>query len=429
MINLTSLSAEEIKKLAEETESAYRDFCSMGLSLDMSRGNPSREQLSLSGDVLNAVTDPEDCISEEGFDCRNYGCPYGLKEARDLFSSFIGVPSENILIGGPSSLNLMYDTVSRAMSHGLAGSPKPWGREEQVKFICPVPGYDRHYKILEYYGIGMIPVSFTGEGPDMDAVEALVSSDASIKGIWCVPVYSNYTGDVYSAETIRRLASMNAKAPDFVVMYDNAYTIHDLYGIRADIPSFYEECIRAGHPERSVVFASTSKMTFAGGGISCVAFGPENLELAKKAMSIQAITHDKLNQLRHVRVLKDVDTMRARMDRFAEILKPKFETVIETFETKLGGFDVAEWSHPLGGYFICFRLLHGGARRVVSLCAEAGVKLTPAGAGFPYGSDGTDSFIRIAPSYPTTEELKAAATLLSVCALKVAIENINSLGG
>lgn len=389
----------------------------------MSRGNPPREQLSLNGDILNAVTDPDDCLSEDGTDCRNYGVPYGLREARELFSQLIQVPADNIIIGGTSSLNLLFDTVSRAVTHGLAGSPRPWGKEEKIKFICPVPGYDRHYKILEYFGIEMITVPFTGDGPDMDQVEKIAAEDPSVKGIICVPVYSNYTGDVYSPETVVRLACMETKAADFVVMYDDAYVVHDLYGVPAETPSFYDECVKAGHPERPVIFASTSKMSFAGGGICCVAFGDKNLELAKKAMAIQFITHDKINQLRHVRVLKDLETVRERMNRFGSMLLPKFEAVEETFERFLGSYDIAEWSKPKGGYFICFRLRYGGARRIVEMCAQAGVKLTPAGAGFPYGKDPSDSYIRIAPTFPAVDDLKKAAELLCICSIMVALEN------
>ena len=423
MEKISEMTSERRSELVAELQQRYDSFRSSGISLDMSRGNPPKSQLSMNSDILNAVSDPDDCISEDGTDCRNYGVPYGIKEARELFSQLIQVPADNIIIGGSSSLNLMFDTVSRAMTHGLAGSPQPWGKEEHVSFICPVPGYDRHYKILEYFGIGMIPVEFTGHGPDMDEVERIVSEDPSVKGIICVPVYSNYTGDVYSPETIVRLAGMQTKAPDFVVLYDEAYVVHDLYGEPALIPSFFDECVKAGHPERPVIFASTSKMTFAGGGICCVSFGGKNLELAKNAMAVQFITHDKINQLRHVRVLKDLRTVRERMDRFGSMLLPKFETVENTFDEFLGGFDAAEWSRPKGGYFICFRLKHGGAKRVVAMCAQAGVKLTPAGAGFPYGVDPTDSYIRIAPTFPSVDDLKRAAELLSICALLVALEN------
>ena len=422
-MRITELSSERREELLSGLREKYEAFRSSGISLDMSRGNPPREQLSLNSDILNAVTDPDDCISEDGTDCRNYGVPYGLKEARELFSQLIQVPADNIIIGGTSSLNLMYDTISRAVTHGLAGSPRPWGKEEHVKFVCPVPGYDRHYKILEHFGIEMITVPFTGHGPDMDIVEKIVADDASVKGMICVPVYSNYTGDVYSDETVKRLAGMQAKAPDFVVMYDDAYVVHDLYGVPAEIPSFFDECVRAGHPERPVIFASTSKMTFAGGGICCVSFGDENLELAKKVMAMQFITHDKINQLRHVRVLRDLKTVRERMDRFGSILLPKFEAVEDTFEEFLGSYDIAEWSKPRGGYFICFRLRYGGAKRVVAMCADAGVKLTPAGAGFPYGVDPSDSYIRIAPTFPSVDDLKKAAELLSICSLISALEN------
>ena len=424
MSSLLDLKKTELIELLKTEKAKYDEFCKRGLHLDMSRGNHSKEQLSLNGDLLNAVTDPDDCLTDDGIDCRNYGAPYGIRQARELFSEIIQVPADNVIIGGSSSLNLMFDVISRAMTHGLANSPRPWIREEKVSFICPVPGYDRHYKILEYFGIDMIPVCMTGEGPDMDEVEKIVSSDSSVKGIWCIPVYSNYSGDVYSASNIKRLAYMKSAAPDFVVMYDDSYTVHDLYDQYADIPSFYKECCNAGNENRPIIFASTSKMTFAGGGISCVAFGGENLRLAQNAFSVQAITHDKVNQLRHVRVLKDLQTIHKRMHGFADILRPKFELVESKFGEMLGNYDIADWSRPLGGYFICFKLKYGSARKVISLCNLAGVKLTPAGAGFPYGIDESDSYIRIAPTYPSLDELETAVTLLCICTLISSLENV-----
>ena len=423
MNNIKDLSNTERSALLDELRSRYAEFQSSGLNLDMSRGNPPRSILSMNRDILNAVTDPDDCFSEDGTDCRNYGGNTGIKEMKDIFSQIIDAPSENIIIGGSSSLNLMYDTISRAMTHGLANSPRPWCKEEKVSFICPVPGYDRHYKILEHFGIGMIPVSFTGHGPDMDAVEKIIAADETVKGMWCVPVYSNYTGDVCSTETVIRMAKAKAKAPDFIVMYDNAYAVHDLYGIPAELPSFFDECTKNGNPDRPIIFASTSKLTFAGGGVSCVAFGGKNLQLAKESMSIQLITHDKINQLRHARALKDIGTIRARMTAYGDILRPKFETVENTFCEMLEGSGAAVWSKPMGGYFICFRLLFAGARKVVSMCADAGVKLTPAGAGFPYGVDESDSYIRIAPTFVSEEDLGKAAELLCICTLIAALEN------
>lgn len=424
MALLNGMTSEQLDQLLDEQKKKYTEFCDRGLHLDMSRGNPSPEILSYSEDLLTAVTDSDDCFSEDGVDCRNYGTPFGIREARELFSEIILAPADNIIIGGSSSLNLMFDVVSRAITHGLANSPRPWGKEEKVRFLCPVPGYDRHYKILEYFGIEMIPVALTGDGPDMDTVEEIVSSDDSVKGIWCIPVYSNYSGEIYSTETIRRLAEMKTAAPDFVVLYDDSYTVHDLYNKPVVIPSFFDACMRAGNNERPIIFSSTSKMTFAGGGLSCVAFGGKNLELAKNAISIQLITHDKVNQLRHVRVLKNLDTVRNRMNKFGEMLRPKFETVENIFERLLGKYEIAEWSKPLGGYFICFKLKKASAKRVVAMCNGAGVKLTPAGAGFPHGIDESDSYIRIAPTFPNISELQDAATLLCVCSLIDTIEQI-----
>jgi len=419
---LHEMTEQQREELLALLKARYSDFCSMGLQLDMSRGKPCAEQLCLSDDVLCAIKSGADCFSENGDDCRNYGVSFGLPEMARIFAELLQVPQQQVIVGGVSSLNLMYDFVARAMSHGLANSEKPWSAYDKVRFITPVPGYDRHCTICEHFGIEMIPVPLTGNGPDMDVVEKLVAEDESIRGIWCNPVYSNYTGECYSNETLHRLAKMPAKAKDFTVLFDNAYCVHDLYGVPADIISFYDACCEAGNAERPILFASTSKITFAGGGVSCIAMGPKNLALAKAAMSVQFLSHDKLNQLRHARVLRDLKTVRERMQRHADILRPKFETVDRVLTEELGGYDAAEWSKPMGGYFICFKLKHGGAKAVVAMCEKAGVKLTGAGAGFPHSYDPDDCYIRIAPTYPPCEELQTAAQLLCVCSLITALE-------
>ena len=419
------LSRRELEALRDGLRKEYEEAKGRELSLDMSRGNPGPEQLRMGQDLLDACPDVDGLFSADGVDCRNYGCPGGLRELRELFGGIIGVPASNVYVGGVSSLNMMFDTVSRAMLKGLAGSPEPWGKLDEVKFICPVPGYDRHLSILEFFGIEMIPVPLTGEGPDMDEVERIAASDPAVKGMWIVPIYSNPSGDIYSRDTLHRIASMETAAPDFTVFCDDAYPLHALYGEFEPPLTLYDECVRAGHPDRAILFSSFSKVTFAGGSVCCVAGGDRTMELARKWFSVQVITHDKVNQLRHVRVLKDVDGVKERMNRHAAIIRPRFELVEEIFERELGGTGTASWNRPRGGYFIALRL-NCSARRVVSLCADAGVKLTPAGAGFPHGVDPSDGFLRIAPTYPSMEDLEKAAELLCVCVRLAACEKLLS---
>ncbi len=418
------MNREELEKQYASLKTEYERKKALGLSLDMSRGNPSRAQLSMGSDILNACTDVDDLFTEDGIDCRNYGSPGGIKEMREIFGGMTGVPASNVYIGGVSSLQLMFDTINVAMFKGLAGSGKPWGRCDRVKFICPVPGYDRHLTMLEYYGIEMVTVPLTGCGPDMDKVEELASSDPDIKGMWIVPIYSNPTGDIYSAETLERLASMKTAAEDFTIFCDNAYSLHSLYGEYPDPCPLYRMCADAGNPDRTVFFASFSKITFAGGSVSCVAGGDRTMELLKKAFSVQIITNDKINQLRHVRVFKDREGVMRRMDVHADIIRPKFELVEKILKDELGDSGAARWNHPRGGYFIGLWLMKGCARETVRLCAEAGVKLTGAGAGFPYGKDPDDSFIRIAPTFPSLADLEQAASLLCVSAKLACCEKL-----
>lgn len=419
---LISLDKEHLSDLYNSTKIIYDELLTNNLQLDMSRGKPSPEQLDLSEDVLSSVTKNEDCFSEDMVDCRNYGEFYGLKELRQLFSEIINVPSGNIIIGGNSSLTLMYDTISRAMLRGVANSPRPWGKEKTVKMICPSPGYDRHYTICETLGIEMIPVPMTGEGPDMDLVESIVKEDESVKGIWVIPVYSNPTGDVYSEEVLYRLANMPAKAKDFTIICDNAYPLHTLNYSFVKPIDLYSMCEKAGHPDRPIIFASTSKISFAAGGVSCIAMSDRNLEIALPALKAQFICMDKVNQLRHIKVFPDVEHIKKRMLQHCAILRPKFDIVENTLTDMLSGYDIAEWNHPEGGYFISLKVMKHTAKKVVGLCKEAGLVLTSAGAGFPHSKDPDDMYIRLAPSFPSEHDLYAASKLLSICIILASCE-------
>ena len=367
----------------------------------------------------------EDCYtSESGIDCRNYGNLEGIPEARKLMGDLLGVNAENVLVCGNASLNIMYDTVARAMLFGVMGST-PWCKLPKVKFLCPVPGYDRHFKITETFGIEMINIPMTADGPDMDMVEKLVASDSSIKGMWCVPKYSNPQGIVYSDETVKRLASMTTAAKDFRLYWDNAYAVHHIYG-DVELLEILSECEKAGNPDRVFEFCSTSKVTFAGGGISAIATSTANIEWIKKSLNAQTISYDKLNQLRHVVYFKNADGIKAHMEKHAEFLRPKFDAVLEMFDKELGETGVATWLKPMGGYFVSVDTMEGCAKAVVAKCKEAGVVLTGAGATFPYGKDPKDCNIRIAPSYPTPEELSEAAKLFTLCVKIVSIEKLLS---
>ena len=419
---LCLLRKEAISELYNQKYSEYEQLFSEHLSLNMARGKPSPEQLDLSEDILTSVITNQDCFSRDNVDCRNYGEFYGLKELRELFSQIINVPSENIIIGGNSSLTLMYDTVSRAMLRGVANSPRPWGKEETVKMICPVPGYDRHYTICESLGIEMIPVPLTGNGPDMDMVESIVSNDDSVKGIWIIPVYSNPTGDIYSEEVMKRLASMDAKAKDFTIICDDAYPFHTLNGTFIEPINLFSLCEEAGHPDRPIIFASTSKISFAAGGVSCIAMSDNNLKIALPALQAQFICMDKVNQLRHAKVFPDIEHIKKRMIQHCDLLRPKFDLVENGLSEYLSGFSVAQWNHPEGGYFITLKVTKNTAKRVVELCKKAGLVLTSAGAGFPFSIDPDDTYIRLAPSFPSAEELRTATKLLSVCIILASCE-------
>lgn len=420
----SKLTKEELKKLKGQLEKQFEEVKAKGIHLDMSRGKPSKAQLDLSNGLMDVLNGDSDLVSSDGVDCRNYGVLDGITEARKLLADMSEVPERNILIYGNSSLNVMFDTVSRAMTHGIMGST-PWCKLDKVKFLCPVPGYDRHFAVTEHFGVEMINVPMTEEGPDMDMVEKLVAEDDAIKGIWCVPKYSNPQGVIYSDETVRRMAALKPAAKDFRIFWDNAYAVHHLYGAeKGKILNILDECEKAGNPDMVFEFCSTSKISFAGGGIAAIAASEANLADIKKSLTIQTIGFDKVNQLRHVRFFKDADGIAKHMEKHAEFLRPRFELVLETLESQLSGLGAGSWIKPMGGYFITYETNEGCAKRVVALAKEAGVVLTPAGAPFPYGKDPKDSVIRIAPSYPTMEDLKAAAEIFCVCVKVATIEKL-----
>ena len=393
----------------------YQEFTKLNLKLDMSRGKPSPEQLDLSLSLLNG-TDISKQIKSGGIDCRNYGIQLGVPEVREFFSSLLDAPMNQVVVEGNSSLALMHDAIVYAFLYGTPDN-SPWVSNKPITFLCPVPGYDRHFSILEKLGIRMVNVPLLEDGPDMDLVESLVREDASIKGMWCVPKYSNPTGTVYSAEVINRLASMNAAAPDFRLFWDDAYRFHHLTDQRITIPNILDICQAAGNPDRAIVFASTSKITFAGAGLAVLASSLTNIDWWQSCTSVRTIGPDKLNQLRHLHFFQDTISIESLMDQHRSILKPKFDAVDSIFEEYLGKLDNVSWSKPLGVYFINLITPPGLAKRTVELAKNAGIILTPAGATFPYGLDPDDKHIRIAPSYPSLDEIKLAAQGVSLALL------------
>ncbi len=417
------LNKEELLLLKSGLEAQYAEIKEKGLKLDMSRGKPAAVQCDLANAMLDILTSESDFKAANGFDCRNYGILDGIDEAKQLFADMSEVPVENVIVMGNSSLNIMFDTVSRCYTHGVCGET-PWCKLETVKFLCPVPGYDRHFAITEHFGIEMINIPMTSTGPDMDMVEELVANDASIKGIWCVPKYSNPEGISYSDETVKRFAALKPAASDFRIFWDNAYSIHHLYEEKDEILELLEECAKAGNPDMCYKFISTSKVSFPGSGVAAVASSVANIKDIKATLTFQSIGHDKLNQLRHVRFFKDMDGMNAHMEKHAEIMRPKFEAVINGLEAELGGLEIGTWFAPKGGYFISFDALEGCAKAIVAKAKEAGLVMTGAGATFPYGKDPKDSNIRIAPSFPTPEELEVATEIFVVSVKLVSIEKL-----
>ncbi|MBE6109169.1 MAG: aminotransferase [Erysipelotrichaceae bacterium] len=409
------MSDEELNEELVQLKKEYKKIQALGLHLDMSRGKPCKDQLDLSMAMMDVLNSDSDLTCDDGTDCRNYGALTGISEARELIGDMMENNPKDIIIYGNSSLNVMFDTISRAWTHGIMGNT-PWGKLDEVKFLCPVPGYDRHFAITEYFGIKMIPVMMTPTGPDMDVVEKLVAEDEAIKGIWCVPKYSNPQGISYSDATVRRFARLKPAAADFRIFWDNAYGVHHLYDDNQDyLIEILAECKRAGNPDLVYKFSSTSKITFPGSGIAALATSPNNMDDFTKHLRIQTIGHDKVNQLRHVRFFKDIHGLTEHMRKHADILRPKFEAVENTLEEDLAGLDVGTWTKPLGGYFIMFDSLPGCAKDIVSRCKKAGVVMTGAGATWPYGLDPNDSNIRIAPTFPSLNDLKSAIKVFTLC--------------
>lgn len=424
MKNIKEYSREELISLQKDLNEQYNEAKAKGLKLNMARGLPSAEQLDMEADFFNTLHPDSTFISDAGIDCRNYGELLGIQEARQLMADMMEISAEETIVFGNSSLNVMYDTVCRSMVLGVMGST-PWNKLDKVKFLCPVPGYDRHFAITEQFGIEMINIPMTNDGPDMDLVEKYVNNDPAVKGIWCVPKYSNPQGITYSDETVKRFANLKPAAEDFRIYWDNAYTIHHLYNGKEDqLLEILDECKKAGNPDMVFKFCSTSKVTFPGSGIAALGASKANLDFIKSIITIQTIGHDKLNQLRHVRYFKDINGMHEHMKKHAAILRPKFELVIDSLEKELGGMGVGEWNNPNGGYFVSFMAMNGCAKRIVSLCKEAGVTMTGAGATYPYKNDPDDSNIRIAPTFPPIEDLKKALEIFTICVKLASVEKM-----
>ena len=420
------LSKEELLSLKAELEKEFEDAKGKGLKLDMSRGKPSVAQLDMGMDIFDVLNSKSDLTSLEGIDVRNYGVLDGILEAKNMMADIMGVTADHVIVYGNASLNVMFDAVSSAMTHGVMGNT-PWCKLDKVKFLCPAPGYDRHFSITQHFGIEMITVPMTPQGPDMDMVEKLVSEDESIKGIWCVPKYSNPLGYTYSDETVRRFANLKPAAKDFRIFWDNAYAVHHLYDEEERQDKVLEilgECEKAGNPDMAYEFASTSKISFSGAGVAAIATSKGNLECIKKVLAIQTIGHDKINQLRHVRYFKDFNGIKAHMRKHAALMRPKFEAVLEVLDGELSGTGIGEWTRPNGGYFISFDAMEGCAKAIVAKCKEAGVTLTGAGATYPYGKDPRDSNIRIAPTYPAPDELALATDIFVLCVKLISVEKL-----
>ena len=416
------MTAEEWKAEYAEVTREYEELKARGLNLNMARGKPGKAQLDLVSDIFSLMQKPEDYVSD-GVDVRNYGELSGLPAAKRLFAEILGCRPEQVFVGGNASLQLMYDTISKAYTHGLLHSERPWCREPVVKFLCPAPGYDRHFKVTESFGFELVTIPMTDEGPDMDAVEKAIQ-DPAVKGMWNVPKYSNPDGIIYSAETIRRIASMKPAAPDFLLMWDNAYCIHELEGDYVEFPDILAECEKYGNADMVFEFASTSKVTLPGAGISCFACSEANMAYMEKLLTVQVISFDKVNQQRHVLYLKDKAHTLELMKKHAAIMGPKFRCVVDALDREIAPLEIASWRRPKGGYFVSLNAMPGTAKRTLALCKEAGVTMTGAGATFPYGKDPQDSNIRIAPSLPPVEELEQAIAVLCVCLKMAALEKL-----
>ena len=417
------MTREELFAEKEKLEAMYQDYKGQNLALNMSRGKPSASQLDLSKGMMDVLKSDSNLTCEDGTDCRNYGVLDGIPEAKRLLAGMIGAKPEQVIVYGNSSLNVMYDSVARCMYEGVLGG-KPWALQGKVKFLCPVPGYDRHFGITEHFGVEMINVPMTPDGPDMDMVEKLVSEDPLVKGIWCVPKYENPTGIVYSADVVRRFAALKPAAEDFRIFWDNAYCVHNFDGKCAEIPDIISECDKAGNSDLVYEFCSTSKITFPGSGISAVASSPANLIDIRAFLKFATIGPDKINQLRHARFFRNSAGLRAHMKKHAAIMKPKFDAMYKVLNEELDGLGIAEWTVAKGGYFASYDTLPGCARAVVEMAAEHGVKFTPAGATYPHGNDPQDSNIRLAPSFATVDEIESAVTVLALCTKIVSIDKM-----
>ena len=427
-MKLAAKTTDELQKIHQEALEQYEDFKSLHLQLNMARGKPCAEQLDLALGVLEALHARSEFANSNGDDCRNYGVWNGLPEMRAIFSEMMDVPADQIILGNNSSLQMMFDCIAQGFTHGYSGCT-PWARQEKVKFLCPAPGYDRHFAVTEYFGFEMIPVPMLKTGPDMDIIERLVAQDDTIKGCWCVPKYSNPTGITYSDETVRRFAALKPAAKDFRIMWDNAYCVHDLTDTPDTLLDLYAECLKNGTEDNVLFFASTSKISFPGAGVAALAASKRNIEDLKRRITTQTIGPDKLNQLRHILFLHDINGVHNLMQGHRKILEPKFQIVEESLERELGDLGIAKWSKPNGGYFVNLDVMNGCAKRVVSLCKEAGVIRTDAGATFPYGADPNDSNIRVAPTFPPQEELRQAMHLLCICVRLAASEKLLSERG
>ncbi|MGN0300763.1 MAG: aminotransferase class I/II-fold pyridoxal phosphate-dependent enzyme, partial [Lachnospiraceae bacterium] len=422
MKSYKSMSQEELSALYEELKKEYIDAKGKGLNLNMARGKPSKAQLDMSMDILDALSSKDNAITESGIDSRNYGDLTGIPEAKQLMADVMGTDPQNVIVFGNASLPIMYDTVARSYCFGVNGST-PWCKLDKVKWLCPVPGYDRHFAITEQFGIEMITIPMNSEGPDMELVKKYVEEDETVKGIWCVPKYSNPTGITFSDSVVRAFAALKPAAEDFRIFWDNAYAVHDLYEDKKDeLIDILSECALNGNEDMVYEFCSTSKVSFAGAGIAAMATSEKNRKWVESTMTIQTIGYDKMNQLRHVRYFKDIEGLKVHMKKHADMLRPKFEAVLKCFESELGGLDIATWTEPKGGYFISFDAMEGCAKEIVAKCKEAGVTLTGAGATYPYKKDPKDSNIRIAPSFPTPEEMELASRVFVVCVKLVTIE-------
>ncbi len=416
------MNKQELLDEKKEILKKYENFKKKKLKLDMSRGKPSAQQLDLSMDMLSSINSNTDCVIN-GTDYRNYGILEGIPELRSLFGEIMGVNAENVIVGGNSSLNMMFDTISCFMTHGV-NNCEPWLKQGKIKFLCPSPGYDRHFAITEYFGMELIPIKMNHDGPDMETIEKLVSRDDKVKGIWCVPKYSNPQGITYSDEVVKRLSRLKPAAKDFKIFWDNAYCVHDLTDDEVELLNIAEECKKNNNEELPIIYCSTSKITFPGAGIAAMACFGNTKEVIKRKYSFQTISYDKLNQLRHFKFLKNLQNIKSHMKKHKEILKPKFDYVIKKLTQEFGENSIISWEEPKGGYFISVDVMQGCAKRVVELCKEAGVIITSAGATYPYGKDEKDSNIRLAPSYPPMDELIEAMDLFCLCVKYAALEKL-----